>query len=318
MKPNLSNLRNVLGPRVNTGIFLAQKHSPEIMLATGIVSGLSGAIWLAKNHKKAEEEFKDIFERRDEIKKAVEEANMLAQLAPDETRPITKQEEMRAYMPIYLEFGKRAVLLYGPPVALGVLSILMVVGGHGILRRRNQALLSTVFLLERSFNAYRERVREELGKDGDDRFYYGLERRKQTVITTDESGKKKKTKTEENVLGEEISPIMYQYVFDDTNRNWSTSERSAHFWLGVQQKTFQTELESRGHIMLNTVLKELGFDETPIGALVGWSLNAPGDDYVDLGVMEPWNQNRADGSILLNFNVNGPVWPYINRRTLLG
>ena len=314
----ITTIKHAAGPRVGLATLTVKKYSPELMVASGIGGGVISAILLAKAHKKSGETFKDIFEQLDSVKEAVKENNILVEEAlekginiPEDSHIIGKQELTKVLWPLYLDLGKEAAVLYGPAVLFGVFSIVMVVGSHGLLRRRNQALFSTVILIERAFNTYRERVRKELGQDEDHRFLYGLEKRKKTVITTDENGKKKRKKTEENVLGEDISPIMYQRKFDSANVNWGNSEKTNHFWLGVTQQMMNDQLEYRGYVLLNDAYKALGFDTTPEGAVVGWSLAAPGDNFIDFGVGEPWNENRLDGALLLDFNVNGSVYEYI-------
>ena len=313
-----TTIKNAAGQRVGLATLAVKKYSPELMVTSGIGGGLVAAILLAKAHKKSEETFEYIFEQLDEVKDAIEENNALVEEGlekgvdlPEESHIIGKSELVKVCWPLYLEFGKEAAVLYGPAVLLGLFSVGMIVGSHGILRRRNQALFSTVVLIERAFNTYRERVREELGKDDDNRFLYGLEKRKKTVITTDKDGKKKRKKEEENVLGEDISPIMYQRVFDPTNINWGNSEKSNHFWLGAVQQMMNDKLENQGFVLLNDAYKALGYDSTPEGAVVGWSLAAPGDDFIDFGVGEPWNENRPNGALLIDFNVNGSVYEYI-------
>jgi hypothetical protein len=315
---NLRSLKKLAGPRVGLATLTVKKYSPELMVASGLGSGLLAAILLARAHKKSEEQFSNVFEQLDAIRDAIEENNFLVEEAeatdqelPEGAHIIEKTEEVKTLIPLYLTFVKQAAVLYGPSILLGLLSVGMIVGSHGILKRRNQALFSTIVVLERGFNVYRERVRKELGEDGDNRFLYGLESRKETIITTDKDGKKKKKRVTKDVLSEGLSPLMYQRNFDSTNLNWKNSERTNHFWLGVVQGMMNDQLEAEGYVILNDVYKALGIDKTPEGAVVGWSLAADGDDFIDFGVEKPWNDYRPDGSIRLDFNVNGSVYEYI-------
>jgi hypothetical protein len=293
------------------------------MIASGLGSGLVAAILLAKAHKKSEATFEDIFEQVDAVRDAVEENNTLIEFAeedgqdlPEGAYIIDKTTETKMLMPFYLQFVKEAAILYGPSILLGLFSIGMIVGSHGILKRRNQALFSTMVLLERGFSAYRERVRNELGEDSDNRFLYGLESRNETVITTDKDGKKKKKKVKKDVLSETYSPEMFQRWFDSTNKNHQNDERQNYFWLGVAQGMMNDKLEAKGYVMLNDVYRALGIEETGEGQLLGWSLAAPGDNFIDFGVDRPWNNPpRPDGRILLDFNFNGPVHEYIGIKT---
>lgn len=315
---NLEKIRTLGGPRVGLATLALKKHSPEIMIVSGLGSGVAAAILLAKAHKKSEETFSDVFEQLDEVRTAIEENNELVAHAheeeielPEGADILTAKDSLKACMPLYIEVAKRAVTLYGPAVLFGTFSVAMIIGSHGLLKRRNRALFSTVVLLERSFSAYRERVRKELGEDGDERFLYGLEKRKKTIVTTDENGKKKKKSETENALGEELTPIMYQRKFDQNNVNWGNAVNSNFFWLGTVQQMMNDRLEGHGYVLLNDVYKVLGFGPTWYGAVVGWSLAAPGDNFVDFGAEKAWNEHRGDGAIMLDFNVNGAVYEYI-------
>ena len=62
---------------------------------------------------------------------------------------------------------------------------------------------------------------------------------------------------------------------------------------------------------LNEVYRELGYKETPEGAIVGWAMSAPGDDFVDFGLHKGVNTNPDDPRAILDFNVNGVIYEYI-------
>lgn len=322
---NLQNIKNMAGPRVGLATLVLKKNSPEIMVVSGIGGGVVAAIMLAKAHKNADERIHPIFDQIDELREAVKENNELYTIIeespeiehPENSHYYTKMDAAKAVLPLYLELGKEALMLYGPALLLGGVSIMLIVGGHGILRKRNQALMSSFVLIERAFNVYRERVRSELGQEGDERFLYGLESRTETVMTVDKDGKKVKTKTQKNATPEELSPMMYQRRFDRTNINWQEAEQSNFFWLGVAQQMMQDKLDGQGFVFLNDVYKLLGFDATPEGQIVGWSLAAPGDNFITFGIDKAWNEGRADGSILLDFNVNGPVYRYVGLKSPL-
>ena len=77
-------------------------------------------------------------------------------------------------------------------------------------------------------------------------------------------------------------------------------------------------LHARGHVFLNEVYDALGIPRSKEGSVVGWVLNGEGDGYVDFGIFsDPDNQslrdfvNGREGSILLDFNVDGVIWDRI-------
>ena len=82
-------------------------------------------------------------------------------------------------------------------------------------------------------------------------------------------------------------------------------------FLRAKQSQANDKYHLQGHLMLNTVLEWLGYDETPEGALVGWSKKAGGDDFVDFGLHKAVNMNDGENRFILDFNVNGPVYSLI-------
>lgn len=318
---NTNAIRNAAGPRINMAALKVQHYSPELMVGSGILSGILAAILLARAYKRQDETLGETLNQiRDEKEQIAENNEVYSGLRPEDQEDliyITKRQEFIRLRHLYLQGTGDFFKLYGPPIALGLFSISMVVGSHGIMKNRNKALFAAMTVIQRGFAAYRERVRDELGEDADRRFYYDLTKRNTVTVEVDpETGKKKKIKGEENVIGEDLTPKMYQRLFDSTNPNWGNSVRSDHFWLGTVQQMIKERLDRRGYVLLNDAYKALGFPETPEGAVVGWSLakvqaEGVGDDYIDFGICEPWNDNRRDGAILLDFNVNGSVYEWI-------
>lgn len=63
----------------------------------------------------------------------------------------------------------------------------------------------------------------------------------------------------------------------------------------------------------------LGMDHTSAGAVVGWISGGDGDNYVDFGVFIPDADDRVrdfvngrEGSVLVDFNVDGIIWDKID------
>jgi len=328
MHINTSKIMNAAGPRVNMAVLKARYYSPEIMTAGGILSGIASAILLAKAYKRQDETLGETLAQIQDAKEQIAEGNELyLSLTPVEQEEMTqkhglhlinKKEETLLLRGLYFQTVSDAVKLYAAPLALGGLSIALILGSRGILRKREQALFSAYLVLQQGFEAYRRRVREDLGDDVDKRYLHGLSKRNTATVEIDpETGKKKKIKGEENVIDEDLEPTMYDRIFGPDNRNWADSLSGEHFWLGVAQTMMNEELKRKGYVMLNTVYKRLGFPETPEGAVVGWSLARAqklgvGDKYIDFGMGEPWNENRGGGALLLSFNVNGSVYEWIN------
>lgn len=103
----------------------------------------------------------------------------------------------------------------------------------------------------------------------------------------------------------------YSRVFSEkTSANYSSPQLGEYNWIFLrhQQNWANDMLRARGHVLLNDIYTQLGLTRTPLGALVGWvfDLNAPdAPGFIDFGC---WDQEDDAGEIVLNFNVQGPIW----------
>jgi len=311
-------LARTLGPRIGLWSLAVKERQPEIFLAAGVGAGIASAVMLAKAHRRSDEVFDNVSGEIEAVRENIRAFNKSAlehneQTGEDHMVEVSRTDEQRVLAPLYLEATKRAVLLYGPATLMGVASVTLVLASHSSLRRRNRALISTIALIERGFAQYRKRVVDELGPEADERFWTGAEARSKTTVTT-EDGKKKRKKETKNHLPEEISPIMYQRVFDETNQNWSTLSEMNEFFLKMIEQEMQNRLDYKGWVTLNTCYKALGFEASPEGAVVGWSKNVPGDDFVSFGIFEDINMRENDIRFLLDFNVNGVILNHIGAK----
>jgi hypothetical protein len=305
----LSVITNKVGPRVGLAGLAIKNISPEIYLAAGLVAGVASAIMFAKAHKKSEETFQVVAEEIKYIQTYDESEEELNQVVMD------PNEKRMALASLYKDTAVLTVKLYGPSVLMGCASVGLLLASHGVLRDRNKALLGVVALLERGFATYRERVVEELGTEADERFYFGAESRGVVTLESgEEGGKLTKKKGQKNYIPEKVSPMIYSRTFDRTNRNWSNDPEMTEYYLRSVQSQMEDKFYLQGWLLLNTVYDALGFEETPEGAVVGWSKNLPGDGCVLFGLDNDINQREGDDRWILDFNVQGVVYTEIGLR----
>jgi hypothetical protein len=300
----LNVISKTVGPRVGMFGLTLKNYQPEIYLTAGVIAGVGSVVTIAKAHKRSDEVFADVADGIDGVTTYVDETNTA-------TVVITKSEERKMLLPLYIEAARRAVILYGPGVLMGVTSVALIMASHGVLRGRNRALLSTLTLFQQGFAEYRKRVVTELGEEADERFYYGADPRKITTLEIDENGKKKKRRSTKNHIPEEPTPMIYSRVFDETNMNWSPDGDMTEYFLRAVQTQVNDRLILQGYVLLNTVYRALGFQESPEGAVVGWSKNVRGDDFISFGLEKDINQRSGDNRWILDFNVNGVVFETI-------
>lgn len=278
------NISPAIQKTISRSLLQVSKYSPQILTAVGIAGVVTAGVLAARATLKLEAVVEDSANDLKWTKQAVENGD-----APPS-----------AVSMAYVRNVGSLVKLYGPSVTLGVASLVCIVSAHGILQRRNVALVAAYKGLETAFGNYRDRVVETYGEEVDKNFRHGL---RQEEIT-DEKGKKKKVLVP--VDGEDTAH-EYGFKFDMTNQNWSGFHEQNLYFVTAHQNMANDRLKARGHIFLNEILDGLGFMHTKAGAVVGWVYdenNPDGDNFIDFGIR---NYQEDYGYILLNFNVDGII-----------
>lgn len=301
----LSAAKAAATSKAGLALLAGQKHSPAILFGVGVVGVVGTAILASKATLKLDEELDHFMDRKELAKVALE------------SRPgYTEEKYKRDMVIIHAAFVRRTARLYAPAVIVGVGSIAALGGSHVILTKRNAALTATVTAVTKAFDEYRGRVREELGEDKDREFMYGKDTRE--VLTYTNKGNPKV----ENVttFGDGQSP--YSKVFDAENYNFQDTWEANGWFLQLIQSLLNDKLKVKGYVLLNEVYRELGMAETEPGCVTGWRTDGDGDGFIDFGCWKdgerggfnPFNV-RADGSILLDFNVDGAIFKTLGNPT---
>lgn len=284
-----------------------KKHSPEILVAAGIGTGVVAAIVACKQTIKAN----DIVT---EARKNLQNIEDVKELAANNEVEYTEENEQEDRKTIGMQVAVGMVKTYALPVGLGVLSITCILAGHHILKKRNVALAAAYSALSTDFMNYRKRVVDKYGKDVDFMLKNGLE--KQIVanqVIDPETGEVKETK--EEVLtyeGDKLS--QYARVFDEVgSTQWTPSADHNRAFLLMEQNYFNERIKTRGYIFLNEVYERLGFRPTKAGSVVGWVYQNADYEGIDFGIFTAHTQKAAEflegtePSIILDFNVQGDI-----------
>lgn len=284
-----------------------KKHSPEILVAAGIGTGIVAAIVACKQTIKAN----DIVA---EARKSLQNIEDVKELAANNEVEYTEENEQEDRKTIGMQVAVGMVKTYALPVGLGVLSITCILAGHHILKKRNVALAAAYSALSTDFMNYRKRVVNKYGKDVDFMLKNGLE--KQIVanqVVDPETGEVKETK--EEVLtyeGDKLS--QYARIFDEVeSTQWTPSADHNRAFLLMEQNYFNERIRTRGYIFLNEVYERLGFRPTKAGSVVGWVYQNADYEGIDFGIFTAHTQKAAEflegtePSIILDFNVQGDI-----------
>lgn len=312
---NFKNLTATVRRGISMTGFKLKNASPEILIGAGII-GLVGAGVLAC---KATLKVEGIV---DEAKKDVE----MVRGARDGELPLKEGEVYDEKMAkkdlttIYIRTGARFVKVYGPAVILATLSIVSILSGHNILKKRHLATVAAFTGLQETFKDYRKRVGEKFGDEAEKLLYHDGEKMLISEQVINEETGEVETVTKDVIVGNKKVNLRdpYSFIFDVANapRTWSKAPGYNYTFLIQQQNWANERLQSKGYVTLNQVLESLGMEPTDDGMTLGWLLKNPngtGDGFIDFGIIhgDNWRDPGcfAGGSpdYILNFNCDGII-----------
>lgn len=298
---------------LNGVVFKARKHSPEILIVTGVVGVVASAVWACVATTKVGDIIDEAKEKIDDIHADAEdkaEKENLDEVKPDET----------ALVKVYAETGLAFVKLYGPPVVLGAISLSCIVTSNNILRERNAAIGAAYAASVKSFSEYRERVVTKYGEDIDKELRYGVKKeKKETIVKDPETGKEKKTKTEVSTIEDmedEYVKFFGKFTKDENgnvipNDLWDENPDYRMMHLRSMERYANDLLISNRRVFLNEVFDMLNLPRTKAGQIVGWTYD-PKDDtldnFISFGIEDGYYDKDGYPGAVLEFNVQGNVW----------
>lgn len=296
--------KNILLRNGNRLILKAKKHSPEILLGVGIVSGIGATVIACRATLHLEE----VLIRHEETMKKIHEVSDNKEEYPDYTDKMVARDKYATTVKTVVEIGK----LYTPSIILGVISISSIVGGHYILNKRYIGVTAAYTALQKAYKEYRERIANEFGEEKELELYRGV--REEIEKVDGKNGKVKEIK--KKVSDPTQSHSIYARVFDESNQWFKKNSTMNRMFLTAQQNHANDLLKIRGHLFLNDVYRMLGFPDTPEGAVVGW-IDGYGDSFVSFDIFnldDPSKIEFINGyerSIWLDFNVDGVIYDLI-------
>lgn len=297
---NFNNIIAAVKNKTAKTTIVIKKHSPEILVAAGVVGVVASTVLACRATLKLREVTDEAKNLMKSVKNCVEDENL----------DYDQEDAKRDKTIIYVQTGVKIAKLYAPAVALGALSITGIIASHNILSRRNAALTAAYVTIDRSFKKYRENVVERFGERVDLELKNGIKVKKiEETIVDPETGKEKRVKSNIEVA----NPSDYAVFFDEKCHGWDKNMDYNMMFLKAQQQYANDKLRADGFLFLNDVYEMLGMNRTKMGQVVGWVYkpeNPVGDNFVDFGIFET-HKGIEDGmyekTILLNFNVDGPI-----------
>lgn len=301
------DILNNLTRKINKVGFKIKKHSPEILIVTGVVGTVASAVMACRATTKLSEVIEEQKEQIYQIHDYVETHGY--------SEKYSEEDSKKDLVIVYTQTAVKLVKLYAPSVILGTLSIGAMLTSNNILRKRNVALAAAYTAIDKSFKNYRNNVVERFGEEVDHELRYNIKAKEFEETVVDENGNETTVKNEVEVV-DPNSISDFARFFDDGCNGWTKDPNTNLAYLKNQQRYANDVLKTKGHLFLNEVYDMLGIPRCPAGQVVGWIYddnNPVGDNFVDFGIYDASkesNRNFVNGyerTILLDFNVDGNI-----------
>jgi hypothetical protein len=299
--------------KVGRQVLTVKAHSPVLLLGVGAV-GFATTVVLAS---KATLKLHDILDEAEALDEKFEEAQGKATA---KGLTYTDEDKKHDRFTNRVQTAIKVVKAYTPAIIVGGATLACFITSHNILNKRNAGLSAAVMATTKAFQEYRGRVVNELGKEKDREFRYGVVER--TIgVETDEGVVEKTIRGVDQDAMMADGGSMYEKIFSSkTSSRWQPVPIQNELLLRGHQNYMNDLFNSRGHLFLNEVYEALGFEHTEEGSVVGW-IRGHGDQFVDFSCWDESGSLREDdvfvngdtGSILLDFNVHGPIFKLLGK-----
>ena len=296
--------------------FWTKKHSPELLIAGGIVMAAGAVISACIATKKLDNILKPATKQIAEIHDNLNDKFKI------DNNQINVKEEKHELAKVYAKTGAKLCLAYAPSVLMFAASVSCILGSHNILKGRNLALAAAYTTLDNGYKAYRKRVQDKLGKAAEEAIYKDIHDEKKQVADKNGELKAKDVPTCHSTKNADPYSALYSYG----NRGWENSAVLNYDFLMAQQAYLNHKLQAQGFLFLSDVYDALGFDVSMLGYekirashILGWIYDPTDptrDNYVSFGLNDKnglTNKNVADQiranepSFWLDFNCDGDI-----------
>lgn len=306
MKFNMTSALESASRLANKFAFKAKKHSPEILIAVGAVSIVTGTVQACKATLKMQDVLETTSDNLEKIH-GLEDGTLKVK----EGETYTEEDARKDKTTVYIQTAVKAVKLYGPSIVLIGGGLGCMIGSHIIMRRRYGAAVAAYSAVTTAFNEYKARVKERFGEQTQYELEHGV--KAEEVETTDENGNKKK---ETVYVTDKMIKHPYSVIFDESNPNWERDSGYNLIFIKNVEDAANRKLRRKGYLFLNDVYDMLGISNTYIGQFAGWIWDPADpsiDSRVDFGLYDDYNPQKVaflqgdEYSVVLDFNCDGNI-----------
>ena len=300
--------------------FKLKKHSPEILVVSGVVGMVTATVVACKATTKLDQILEE-GKKKEEKFKTYEVPAPAENEENTEVVEYTEEDKNKDLFIVKVQTYANVVKLYAPAAALGVLSATAILAGPNITRKRNVALSAAFTAVTNDFKNYRNRLIDRFGEELDKELRFNIKNKEVEETTVNEDGSESTVKKIVPVMsGDPNVYSQYSVVYDDGCNGWTKDPESNKKFLIMQQNYANEKLKRKGYLFLNEVYEALGVPRTKAGQIVGWiydEKNPIGDNFVDFGIFDIYNDsacnfvNGYERNIILDFNVDGDILNYM-------
>ena len=294
-----------------------KRHSPELLIAGSIVSLVASIGLSCYATTKVKKITGPSKEQLDNIRLKIKQIPDNSSEKENLSKNLKKELALT-----YIKTGVKVLWLYVPALLTASLSVTCMLGSHHIMKTRNVALASAYTILDNGFRAYRERVKNEIGEEVEDKIFRNVKKEKVKYIDEDGKEKTKVVEVEQHDHNED-----FVVLYDCPCNNWSKDALDNFNFLMLAQDYFTNRLRRKGYVTLWEVYQYLGFSTKMLGArkataarYLGWVYDEKDpnrNNYVSFGLTYPGTRQALpqtnaqislnEPSFWLNFNVDGDI-----------
>ena len=301
---------------------IAEIHSPEICFGLAVVGTIAGTVFACKATIKS----KKVIDEAKEDLKTVDETEKEGKFIDNDNNEVeyTHDKAVTDKMIIVTQTCLKVAKYYAPAVGLIGTGLALFAKDHQILCGRITKLAVAYEGVNEALKKSQAALKDVLGEEGFQNLKFGLEEKEVDIETgkTNKDGTPKTKKEKRLMLGEnpidKFSP--YCRIYDSGCRNWEKDPAYNLAFLKGRQCWWNDVLRTRSNhtVFLNEIYRDLGFEVTKAGNIVGWSLKPKDKDrpnpdgYIDFGIFDMAYKpnvdfvNGIEPVCLLDFNVDGP------------
>ena len=298
---------------LNRGGLYVKKHSPEILLVTGIVTGGAALVAACKATTKLESVLAETKNNIEQVHECAA-AGEICVKEGDEIRTVeyTEEDSKKDLTILYAKGAWNLTKLYAPAIGFGAVSLVCILASHGIIHKRNVALASTVTAIGNEFEEYRGRAVERFGEGLDRELKYNIKTKEVEETVVNEDGTESVVKKAIEVVEDPYNGLSeYARCYTDGCVGWTKDAEANLTFLRAQERWATDRMRAVGHLFLNEMYDMLGIPRSSAGAIMGWVYDpANPDRKVDFDIYNihiPANRDFVNGwerSIWIDPNVD--------------